>query len=217
MTIYRPYYLLIIGCMLVFSPFSFAQYQWELAKEKDGISVYTSPVSGSSFDASKVSSEIEASLSVVTAIFQDVEHFTDLFASTQSARLLERSGETYQVHYIVSEAPWPVSDRDGIYTYRFNYQAAAKQLTIEQRNKPTYLPEESGMVRIPKCQGTWTFKELGNGRLAVTYIFHAEPGGSIPAWAANMGTVDLPFETMENLKQRIKQTKYQGKSYQFLE
>ena len=202
---------------MAFLPNSFAQYQWELAKEKDGISVYTSPVSGSAFDASKVSSEIESSLPVITAIFQDVDNYTALFASTQSARLLERSGETYQVHYIVSEAPWPVSDRDGIYTYRFDYEASTKQLTIEQNNKPKYLPEEAGIVRIPKCQGTWTFKDLGNGRLAVTYIFHAEPGGTVPAWAANMGTVDMPFETMKNLKQRIKQAQYQGKSYQFLE
>lgn len=194
-----------------------AQYQWELAKQKNGITVYTSQKEGSALLATKVTATLTAGFPTVAAVFQDVDQFDQLFAGTKSARLLKRQGETYQIHYLRSEAPWPVADRDGIFTYRFSYDRQKGAMVINQQTLPTYLPEESGVVRIPECQGTWTFKTLGNGQLEATYIFYADPGGSLPAWVVNIGSVDMPFESMSNLIQQVKQPKYQGQHFQFLE
>ena len=36
-----------------------------------------------------------------------------------------------------------------------------------------------------------------------TYQLHADPGGNIPAWLANQTVVDMPYATMERLKNLV--------------
>ncbi|MCB0641132.1 MAG: START domain-containing protein [Phaeodactylibacter sp.] len=184
------------------------QSSWTLAKDNNGIQVYTKDKENSDFKSSKVTSVVEASLQTFAALFRDVDAYDKLFPSSKSAELLERNTDRKQVHYIISEAPWPVDDRDGVYEYLYSYNAGAKILKIEMRGLPDYLPEKDGMVRIRICDGTWTFEQLDANRCRVTYEFHADPAGTLPAWLANASVTSVPYELMTNLKERVQLDKY---------
>lgn len=203
--------------LLCFSPMTLTgQSSWTLAKDSDGIQVYTKDKENSDFKTSRVTSVVEGSLHSFAALFRDVDNYARLFPDSKSAELLERDSYQKQIHYIVSEAPWPVADRDGVYQYTYSYHPGTKTLKIEMKGLPEYLPEKEGLVRIHICDGIWTFEELESKRCRVTYEFHADPGGTLPAWLANASVTSVPFELMTNLKKRIALEQYQGARVSFL-
>ncbi|MBM4378265.1 MAG: hypothetical protein FJ086_03040 [Deltaproteobacteria bacterium] len=51
---------------------------------------------------------------------------------------------------------------------------------------PDYLPERSGTVRLRTNDGSWTVLARGPVRSYVVYRFAVDPGGMLPAFAANM-------------------------------
>lgn len=195
---------------------SFAQ-KWNLAKDEDGIKVYTRTIEGSSFKEFKGITDLEGNLESFVSVLRDVPNFTVLFESAAAPKLLKREGDTLQIHYLQTETPWPVTNRDGVYEYVYKYNAAQKELFVSLRALPDYTDVNKDLIRVPKATGFWKAKDLGNGKINITYQLHAEPGGSIPAWLANSGAIDLPFNTLTNLKKRIGVKSYQEKkTYSFL-
>lgn len=45
-------------------------------------------------------------------------------------------------------------------------------------------PVPEGWVRISKFSGQWTFEARADGKTALTYVVHSDPGGSIPPFLA---------------------------------
>ena len=193
-----------------------SQYSWELAKDRDGIQVYTKTIDGSPYKASKVTSKVEGTLHAFAALFRDVDAYDKLFPDSHSPQLIERKTYKKQIHYIISEAPWPVADRDGVYQYDYRYEAGQKTLYIEMKGLPNYWEEKEGMVRIVQCDGVWTFEQLSATECQVTYEFQADPGGTVPAWLANTGVTSMPYELMLNVKKRIKLDKYKNGRVSFI-
>ena len=68
---------------------------------------------------------------------------------------------------------------------------------------PDYGPKKEDLVRIPSIKGYWLFEKLGAQKTKITYQVLANPGGSIPSWIANAGTVDSPFNTLKSLRKRL--------------
>jgi hypothetical protein len=53
---------------------------------------------------------------------------------------------------------------------------------------PDKLPERAGLVRVRVNDGSWLITPVGDGSKShVVYKFATDPGGAIPAFAANMG------------------------------
>jgi hypothetical protein len=68
---------------------------------------------------------------------------------------------------------------------------------------PDYLAENENIVRIRKGTGYWDLREDDHKNVTVTFQFHGEPGGLIPAWLANSFVVSFPFNTLKNLRSRL--------------
>lgn len=193
---------------------SFAQ-DWTLSKNEDGIKVFTRAIEGSSFKEFKGEAQIEGTIESFVALLRDVPNFHLFFESAMKPKLLKREGDTIQIHYLQTKAPWPVSNRDGVYQYSYQYNAKQKELYVALKALPTYSKNVDGFVRVPKATGFWKATQVTPTQIKVVYQLHPEPGGSIPAWLANTGAVDLPFNTITNLKKRIVLKQYQNKKLPF--
>ncbi len=207
-------YILVGIISILILPLAFSQNDWKLKKERKGIKVYTRAVEGSGFKQFKGITEVGAPLSSIIGVLMDIDSYTEWSPKTAEARVLEKEGDHRTIHYIKTNAPWPVSDRDGIYT--MNVQKTGNKVKVDVGCKPTYLPEVEGVVRIQETAGGWELTPLQNGKVEVKYQVHSEPGGSIPSWLANSSVVDIPYETLTNLKEQVKKSKYQNLSFQFL-
>lgn len=71
---------------------------------------------------------------------------------------------------------------------------------------PDYLPRRSGISRVELNEGGWTVTPLGDGSKShAVYKFTVDPGGWVPAFAANMGNekgVGDTFKAVEAEAQR---------------
>ena len=95
--------------------------------------------------------------------------------------------------------PWPVSNRDGVYRFTFARDGAGGSATVRVEALPDLVPRREGLVRIPRSEGHWSVESKGEG-VHLAYEIHADPGGWVPAWLANLTVVRMPFHTLENLR-----------------
>lgn len=189
----------------------FAQDTWVLKKDQNGIRVYTSEVPGSLFKAFRSVCNIHSSgLDEVTAAILDIENYDQLFPDTKNVLILEKKSDGHFIHYTITDAPWPVEDRDGVYELRAQKQPGKPQVIAEIKCIRHPYPMQKGVVRMSRGEGRWEITELIEGQVEVRYQYHGEPEGSVPAWLANTSIVSIPYQTMKNLKKIIQSGKYRN-------
>ena len=196
-------FVLLLVSLIFLSEFSVAQ-DWSLAKDKNGIKVYTRKIEGWGIKEYKVTTTIKTSLSKMLTTLKDVPARNHWVNSILEAREMTQPNKDIGWMYNRIDAPWPVSDRDNIIQFAFSYPAAKTaridmKVIQEHKDAPVY----SGIVRITKLKGHWTFKDKGNGYIEVKEQVVANPGGSLPDWVVNWGVVDVPYKSMYNLKNYI--------------
>jgi hypothetical protein len=183
----------------------FPESDWNLKKDKDGIKIYTRSIEGSSFDEFRGITTIEnSSLEEVLSVIFDVKNYESLFPDCMNPKVLIQDGKYYDIHYIQVKAPWPVKNRDTVYEQKAVVDENGKHAFVSLKPLPDFIAEDKDFVRIREGSGFWELDEDEGNNVKVTYQFHGEPGGDIPAWLANSFVVTQPFQTLVNLKNRLK-------------
>ena len=199
---------------LCFTPL-YGQESWELAKDNDGVKVYTRTNEVMSFKEFKASMTVEAKVEDFVSVLFDVGGLTSWGYNISEARLLERPNDTIQIYYAVAKAPWPYKNRDGIYKNILSWDKNNSSLTVEIQMIDDRLEPNDKFVRMDGY-GFWKVKEISQSELEIDFQMQVDPGGSIKAWMANMFVTDSPFQTMTGIREAMNQKKYQGKSFDFL-
>jgi hypothetical protein len=207
-------FLLLSFLLWGFSPF--LDTEWKLEKNKNGVSVYTRNITGSSYKEFKAVVTVSASLSTVVSVFKNTNGFIEWMDKCIEASQLKKISETEGIGYYVIDAPWPVTNRDMVTQYVIHQDSLSKVVVISMEGKPGYIAAKEGLVRLPKLKGFWKFIPKGNNNTEIIYQVHAELGGSVPAWLANYTVVDSPFKTMENFVVEVKKDKYKNAKFSFI-
>lgn len=180
----------------------FAQ-QWKLEKDKKGIQVYTRMSTNSPVKEYKAITTVTTTVEELNNLMKDHAGMKNWFVRClESTRLKKISEDEYYV-YFLNDAPWPVEDRDNITHIKFESKPNGTHW-VYLTGKPDYIPKKANCVRIPTMSAHWIFEPLGNGQIKVTQQVLADLGGSVPAWLINMAIVDAPYETLTNLKKKLK-------------
>lgn len=208
----------LLSIVTLFSIFFIAptQSEWKLKKNKVGIKVYTRNVQGSNFKAFKAMGELDGSVATVMAVFQDIDNLKNWMPKTKLAKQLKKINSTEEIRYLELAAPWPIANRDVINNFRFLYNPKDKSVKISVTSLHDYIPKKKGIVRIRDAEGYYLITPQANGKVKFFYQFHSEPGGNIPSWLANTSVVEIPFQTIVNLRKEVKKKKYQGKTFEFM-
>jgi len=204
--------LIILSVFFSVGP-NYCQNDWKLEKDKDGIKVYSRKTSLSNFNEFKGITRIDAPVETFISVLRDIEGITNWIYSVINSRLLETYGDTVQIYYSESKAPWPFKNRDAIYKTKYIWDSTNNTLQVEINCLPEYLNPARGIVRLPFAKGKWEIQEVENNKIDVVFQMLIDPGGNIPSWLANTFVVDSPFETLKDLRRIIKQDKYQNNTY----
>lgn len=189
---------------LVFSILSnniFAQ-DWQLAKEKDGIKVFTRTSDDSSFKDSKAHVDVNASLEDVLDMLLDVKSHKFWMDRIEVSDVIEQTSDTEFIAYYEVKAPWPVTNRDIVSHYTLK-RVAKNKVKFIVNNEPDVIPEKEGFVRIQNAQSIWEIYENEDGRVSIMFYTKSDPGGGIPAWLANTAAEDNPYKTLMGLKEKL--------------
>jgi hypothetical protein len=188
---------------------SVAKTEWKLRKDDSGVKVYTRSLENSPYDEFKAVVTISnTSLTNVLDVITDVKNYPNTFPNCSSSRVLEQKSKYDDIHYITISAPWPVTDRDAIYEASTSISGDGKYAQVKLVPHGDYEAENERFIRVHNGSGFWELKEVAANTILVTYQFHADPGGEIPAWIANTVIVSNPLKSMESLRNKVKKLTY---------
>ena len=141
---------------------SMADDAWMLAKDEDGIQVYTRSVADSPLREFRGEVELSTSIERVVEVFKDADSYRKWMPDVVDSKILT-SSEEEQYQYLENAAPWPVSNRDGVYhvTFARGEEAGAATTIVHVQAVPDYLPRRHGKVRVPRSEGSWKVGSLG--------------------------------------------------------
>lgn len=188
----------LIICLLVSTSFGFSQGEWNLAKEKNGIKVYTREKANYNIKEFKaVTQEVDANFEKVCATLLDTDNGEKWIADTEEATLLSVESETKTTaHYLLS-LPWPIDARDMVLDNTISKKD--KELFITMKSVPKKHPVQEDVLRMQNAEGSWKITKRESGKISIDYRFIGDPGGNLPAWVINLFIVDGPLNTISNL------------------
>lgn len=189
---------------------------WRLEKDAKGIKVYTKLENGEVLAKVKIRSNITHSMSSVVALFLDVPGMTSWVYNCGKSNIIERISDTEMVNYQLIKAPWPVSDRDMVVKMQVIQDPKTKVVKVHSVSVPDYIPEVSGVVRIPKMESTYHLVPLADGTIELDYYLHFDPGGLVPEWLVNSSIVLGPYNSTEKMLEKIRQDRYQEARFDFI-
>jgi len=204
---FRPEISFILYLSVIFILYSSEFYSqttetdgWKLAKDKQGIKIYTRSLEGSKLKEFKAYTELNTSIEILAEVLMDVEHYTDWTENIKHSKLLKEISDKEIIIYSELKVPWPFDNRDVVDRTQIYWSVNKDSFTLEIKSIPDYIQEKEEIVRMPLADGGWEIYRKGNDKISVAYHFAADPGGRIPSWLVNMFIVDGPYKTLNNLK-----------------
>ena len=195
-------------CWLLLLFLASPTWGWELAKEQDGIRVYTRKIEPSPIAESLGVITVDASLSAIATLIMDADQQQEWIDSVNESRLLQQVSDHEIYLYTVSRAPWPVSDRDTVVHTELFQDDRSRIVTIRSRAKPDFIPPVEGLLRIREVDSTWRLIPRPGRKVELCYRMHSDPGGQLPAWLVNSVVVNQPFNTLKKLAEMVRQPSY---------
>jgi len=178
---------------------SFAQEQWELSKDDNGIKVYTANMPNSNFKSVKVECILEGTIDKLVAVLKNVDGNKHWVYNTKQTHLVKNISDHEFIYYAETSLPWPLRNRDMVINMLFDQDNAAHTMTVKATGVKDEAPEQDGKVRVPYFNGLWEVTTTDDQHISIHYRLSVDPGGSVPAWAYNMFVSKGPYKTFNNL------------------
>lgn len=182
--------------------------QWEMIKEDQGIRVYIKTNTSSDYIEIKALSHVNSPLESFVALMNDVDNFKNWMHATRKATLVERAGPFRYTYYMLSDLPWPASDRDVILDLSIHQNQQTKAIYTKSRNVEGLIDEKEGIKRIESVKTSWRFIPEDEGRVRIVFQTRIKPGVHLPQWMAEKVYHRGPYHTIIKMKQMIQEKKY---------
>jgi hypothetical protein len=184
-----------------------AQYPWQLKMHKDGISVYTRKVEASPILEYKADLIVDQPLAKVISFFEDEKKMPQWYYQCVQAELVQKESAEKKIFYFVLHLPWPVTERDSVFSQSKLINPNDGTVNYIISALPERLPKQKGKIRVLSINSIWSFTPLKDGRTKVYFQQHSNPGGSIPSFLVNKLSVEIPFNSLKNLRKMLKEIK----------
>lgn len=183
---------------------AFAQDNWKLKKDKNGIEIYTRNAEGSKYKEFLAKITIDQPINRVYHAVIDSDGFKEWYADCTDSKNVNKENDQSFTRYMVFDIPWPFDDRDVVSKVVVNKKE--NSIRIDLSNAPEDYPEQEDLVRIPYSKGYWLLTHDKN-KTNIEYTYLADPGG-LPPWIVNLFIVDGPYKSLTKFKEHVKKSKY---------
>jgi len=209
---YRPAFLFssILAFLFTFLQLqlAYAQQNWTLSVNQEGIQVYTRPVADSKIKAVRVVSMLPATTTQAVAAILDIQTCNEWVYHSKQNVLIKQISPLDLIYYAEVEVPWPAENRDYVVHVQVTQNAQTKVVTVNSPCIPGYVAEKKGIVRISRSVGKWTITPAGKNQVRAEYVLEVDPMGTIPAWLINLFATKGPTETFRKLKLHVQKEVY---------
>lgn len=197
-------YVFLLLSLTLLTTSTFAQENWKLEKDKNGIKVWNRKVAGTAIKEFKVSTIINTSTEKMLAFLKNTAKYDQWMYKVDegSVKVLKRVSDNDYYTYMTISAPF-IKTRETITHMTFNSQDAKGAILINLDAAPNLLPLNDKYVRIPKMKAYFKIVPLGNGQIELIHQALGSSGGSIPEALINLASVDCPFYMFTKIKSMI--------------
>jgi len=171
---------------------------WKKKLDKNEIEIYTRHIENYILKESKASRTFNLSITEALNILTDFESYPKWVNKYIYAQVLEKLDETEYYYYVQIDIPDPLNDRDLVNHVKVVYKSK-NEIRILINAHPNRIDKHSKYVRIPYYKGSWTLEAISETQTKLTFQIHADPGGIIPGWVANLVMTEGPYNTLFNL------------------
>jgi len=178
-----------------------AAAEWSEVRNEEGITVEQENAPGRILPVLRATTDIAAEPAAVLAWITDATTFTRWMHNTEEAKHLKEDGEVTFAYTRVG-APWPVSDRDAVVRSTRSTPEGGHRVVFESTDE-LGLAEKSGVVRMPRIEGSWSLAPNDAGGTRVVYQVDSNPGGSLPGWLVAQVANDMPYHTLFKLRNLV--------------
>ena len=209
--------VILVSLLLVFNinPL-FAQGDWQLRSDKEGIRIYTSAVPDSKVKAIKVDAEFDADASHLVALIMDVNSSPAWVYHTKSATVIKQVSPSELYYYSEVNLPWPATNRDFVAHLIVNQNPDTRVITIDGPAVSGIVPVKQGIVRIEHSVGKWVITPAGPDKIKVEYTIHVDPAGSLPSWLVNMFATEGPMKIFKGIRSQLQKPVYRNTQLAFV-
>lgn len=190
-----------------------AAESWRLDRDDEGIKVYTRDVEDSRYRAFRGVVDLETSLPGAVGLLDNTAACEQWLHLCQESRLLEEVDWSERFIYQVSDLPFPASTRDAIFRASIAQQPNG-DIHIDLASRPDFIPE-TRYVRIHDSHGQYLLQKLDDDTTRLTWTMYIDPAGSLPAFLVNRLLTDIPFQSLRNFRELVKQEKYQVLKFRY--
>ena len=173
---------------------------WKHTREGEGITVYTRGGESSGFKEIKATVTLDCSLQTLVGALTDYGNYKNWIYSTTDSYTITKVSDLENTVYQYIDAPWPLSDRDVCMRIKLAQDPKTLHVTVDSKSENSLKDNVDGVVRVPYNNAHWDIVPIAKNKLSCTYTLKTNPGGSIPAWIANMFITDGPYESILKLK-----------------
>ena len=196
-----------------------SSYDWNLERDENGIKVYLKEFWADDIKAFRGVVYINTSVDSLLAVILDIDACTDWVQHCQNPLMLKRINFSECYHYLVHNLPFPVVDREFILHTKISRNPVNGAVTVYSEARPDYclqqqtshcqLIKHSSLVRIRHSHGSYLLEPVKKGLTKFTWTQHTDPGGNLPAWLVNIMIREVPYLTLQSLRKKATEKKYQ--------
>lgn len=189
------------------------QQGWKLAKQENGIKVYTRTLANSDYPEFRGEMNINANIDELLTFINDGKH-----CSTWRYKCIKMLNLSDGYIYRLSTLPWPFSNRYTVMKSQTRFNQQNNSYTIEltniKRSKlPQHiqrqLPEPGDTVQMRYSDGYWQFKlSPAQHTIHITYQMHGDADAALPSELTQLGIINSAFITLSNLKKYFIQVQH---------
>ncbi|HQV22489.1 MAG: hypothetical protein H6996_05620 [Moraxellaceae bacterium] len=191
--------------------------EWLLVKNDRlrNIKTYARLEDGKRYRSFKLEATLETSVESLARVLLDFENYTRWFWKTRESKLIRQNSPTEYMVYMVHDAPYGLPDRDTVIKGIIEPQAKNKPyVTLRVTATPDALPAKPPLVRMIAEEMTIKFTPVGVNQVEMTTEGYFDPGGVVPAWAANFVQRNAPYAVIVALQRMAQRPEYNNKSKQ---
>ncbi len=183
----------------------FERINWRLAKDKQGIQVYTGRVANSKHRAVFSTFTGNIKLASAIALVRDLENCGQWSKTCKLARYEQVFSSQDSVVYSQANLPFPVRNRDSYSRVRWVQDANTRAVTMRSTviGVSGQYPKKKGYIRLENAQFEWRFIPNSTGELMIESYAHIDPNGIVPAWLSNRLIIDEPYKALKRMRKLL--------------
>ena len=176
---------------------------WDLIESNNNMEVYSRMPEDSQYKELKIKLNVEAPLSSVIAVLDNVDNYTDWIYSCTEAFFVKKKVDGKSKYYVQMDFPWPLSDRDMVMNSVMTQDTETLEIKIDSKAIEGYVDEREDVVRITDGLIKWRIKPISTSTSQIEYYVKSYPGGQLPGWLVNMSISLGPKKTMSALREKV--------------